>query len=365
MASTEEQIRTEVFRSKLPALPKERVFNLTDHTFTTTAWSIATWLFVMGAWQGFAAPLHLAIIATLFGCTVPLLFQSFLGRFFARWGVDVAFGARATYGPLGTKIVVLLFGVLPAWCWISIPAVMFGRAVNKITIGMGSTGLITNEFMWSFLCMALGLYITYKGPDWMKWSFRFATPIMLILIVAITVRMLSEWGLSNILAIRPEGLNPDPYVSFIIAVEMALGLGVSWLFQFGCYGRICKSESAAYYGTFIGWGILWAILSIPAMFVALVAGAEDIVEGVSIIGGTWVMVYLFLLVIANPSSLATNGYLISLTLRNFFPKLPWWLVVCSSFIVLLLGISRGIRLICQLHCVTGCSNHVLCWRVGN
>jgi len=75
--------------------------------FVTTAWSIATWLFVMGAWQAFAVPLHLAIIATLFGCTVPLLFSGLIGRFYTRWGVDMAFGGRATYGSLGNKIIIL------------------------------------------------------------------------------------------------------------------------------------------------------------------------------------------------------------------------------------------------------------------
>ncbi len=335
-ASAESAVREEVYRSKLPALPEDRVFSLADHTFTTTAWSIATWLFVMGAWQGFAAPLHLAIIATLFGCTVPLVFQSLLGRFFARWGVDVAFGARATFGPIGTKVIVLLLGVLPAWCWISIPAVMFGRAVHTIGGIYGVTGFIVNEFLWGVICMCVGLFITYKGPNWMKWAFRFATPLMVILIVMITWRMLTNWGLGNLLEMKPKGLNPDPYISFIIAVEMALGLGVSWLFQFACYGRICKTESAAYYGSYIGWGLLWAILAIPAMFVALAAGAEDIVEGVKLIGGGWVILYLVLLIIANPSSLATNGYLIGLTLRNFFPKLKWIYAVSVSFVVLIL-----------------------------
>ena len=334
--TTEDWVKQEVYRSKLPALAGDRVFSGLDHTWTTTAWSIATWLFVMGAWQGFAAPLHLAIIATLFGCTVPLLGQSLLGKYFARWGVDVAYGARATFGPLGTKIIVLLFGVVPAWCWISIPAIMFGYAMNKILGMYGMAGAITNEFLWGVICMAVGLFITYKGPTWMKWAFRFATPIMLILIGIITWRMLTEWGFSNILAIRPEGLNPNPYLSFIIAVEMAIGLGVSWLFQFACYGRICKSESGAFYGTFIGWGILWAVLAIPAMFVALVAGAEDIIEGLALIGGGWVVLYLGLLVIANPSSLATNGYLIALTLRNFFPRVPWWATVGVSMLVLAL-----------------------------
>jgi NCS1 family nucleobase:cation symporter-1 len=332
----EEKVKWEVYRSRLPAFPGDRIFSGVDHTLVTTAWSIATWLFVMGAWQGFAAPLHLAIIATFFGCTVPLLFQSLLGKYHCRWGVDVAFGARATFGPLGTKILVLLFGIVPAWCWISIPAIMFGNAMSKILTAYGMTGVITNEFLWGVPCMALGLFFTYMGPDWVKWAMRLATPIMLVLIAIITWKMLTVWGWSNIAAIRPEGLNPNPYLSFIIAVEMAIGLGVSWLFQFACYGRICKSETGAYYGTYIGWGLLWALLAIPAMFVALVAGASDIIDGLALIGGGWVILYLGLLVLANPSSLATNGYLVALTLRNFFPKIPWVAAVGVNFIVLIL-----------------------------
>jgi purine-cytosine permease-like protein len=211
---------------------------------------------------------------------------------------------------------------------------MFGRAIKAVMENYGISGAITSEFLWGSLAMALGLFIAYKGPRWMVWAFNIATPAMLVLIAIITIRILTKYSLSDIAAVRPEGFSDSPYVSYVIAIEMAIGLGVSWLFQFAAYGRICKSEAGAFYGSFVGWGIMWALLAIPAMMVTLVTGEADIIDGLSSFGGGWMVVYLGLLCIANPSSLATNGYLVALTLRNFFPKVPWWAAVGVNFVVI-------------------------------
>lgn len=335
-ASVDEQVREEVYRSKLPALPGDRIYSGYSHTMTAIAWSIATWLFVMGATQALAAPLWPAIVATLFGCTVPLLGQSLLGKYFARWGIDTAFGSRATFGTKAAKVIVLVFGVVPAWLWISLPAIMFGRSIKTVLEHYDVTGWVTNDFMWGVVAMAVGLFITYKGPRWMTWAFKVATPAMLLLIAIVTIRILTQWPLSEVAAVRPEGMADNPLTSYIIAVEMAIGLGVSWLFQFAAYGRICRSEAGAFYGSFIGWGIMWAVLAIPAMLVTYMTGEGDPVAGLAAVGGEWMVIWLIMLCIANPSSLATNGYLVALTLRNFFPRIPWIVAVGSNFVVLVL-----------------------------
>lgn len=335
-ASVDEQVRQEVYRSKIPALLEDRVYTGFSHTMTAIAWSIATWLFVMGSTQATAAPLWPAVVATLFGCVIPLLGQSLLGKFFARWGIDTSFGARATFGTRAAKFIVFVFGILPAWCWISLPAIMFGRSAKTVLGHYGITGWITDDFLWGCVAMALGLFITYKGPKWMTRAFNVATPVMLLLILIVTIRVLVKWPISEIAAVRPEGLADNPLTSYVIAVEMAIGLGVSWLFQFAAYGRICKSEAGAFYGSFLGWGIMWAVLAIPAMFVTYMTGQSDPVAGLAGIGGEWMVIWLVMLCIANPSSLATNGYLVALMLRNFFPKLPWIFAVGSNLLVLIL-----------------------------
>lgn len=335
-ATVDDQVRDEVYRSKLPALPEDRIYSGFSHTMTAIAWSIATWLFVMGAAMATAAPLWAAIVATFFGCVVPLVFQSLLSKYFARWGIDTAFGSRATFGQRGAKVVVMIFGIIPAWCWISLPAVMFGRSVQVVLGEYGVTGWIANDIAWGFVAMGIGLFITYKGPRWMRWAFNIATPVMLLLILIVTIRVLLEWPLSEIAAVQPDGFVDNPHLSYVFGIEMAIGLGVSWLFQFAAYGRICKSEAGAFYGSFIGWGILWATLAIPAMIVTYMTGASDPVEGLAQVGGSWMVIWLLMLCIANPASLATNGYLVALTLRNFFPKLPWIAAVGVNFLVLVL-----------------------------
>lgn len=334
--SAESLIREEIARSKLPALPEERILSCFDHTMVQVAWSVATWLFVTGAWTGMATPVPLAIIAALFGCTVPLVLHSFFGVFFARWGFDQAIGARATFGPLGTKIAILALGIPVYWGWASIPAVMFGRAANQILTLLGGSGFICSTVLWSLVCLVIGLYITYKGAVWVKWIFRIASPAMIVLIAIISWVIIREYGLAHILSVKPEGFHDDPLLNFMNAVEINVGLGFSWVFNFAVFTRLCKSESAAYYGTFLGWGILWAVLCIPAILAAAVAGASDPVEVLVTIGGGWALLYLILLAMANPSSQVCQAYWISLTLRTMFPRLKWLYAVLLNVAILVL-----------------------------
>lgn len=331
----------EIVNSKLPSLPKERMFSLYDHTCIQIAFSVATWLFVTGAATGMLVPLRLAIPVTFIGTTIPLILQSFFGNFFARWGVDQAIGSRATFGPRLAKWLILIVAIPVYWGWASIPATMFGRAAHQVGEVFGYSGWASNAMLWGLVCVGLGLFITYKGPVWVNRTFRVASPAMIVLIAIVTVVILVKYGWSHVWSIEPKGYSETPWQNFIFALEINIGLGFSWLFNFSAFTRLCKTETSAYYGTFLGWGFFWAVLCIPGILGALVAQVSDPVGVLATIGGGWTVLYLGLLLLANPSSQVCEAYWISVTLKAMFPRLKWGMAVLLNASIVFLVLWPG------------------------
>jgi nucleobase:cation symporter-1, NCS1 family len=334
--TTDEMVREEVVKSRLPTLPSERILGLGDMVLIQISFSVATWMLVMGAWTGMATPLPLAIIAALFGCSVPLLFHSFIGPFCARWGCDHGILTRAVAGPLGTKILMICVAMFCYIGWTSIPVVMFGRTMNEAMGWANVTGTIANPEMWSFVALGLSSLILWKWTSALKFFFRVVTPLIVVLLILMTYKIISHYGLSHIASIKPEGFHADPWISFMIAVEMNVGLGFSWVFCYAIYCRQAKTESVAYYGPWLGWGPIWALACIPAICGGLVAGVSDPVYLLKDIGGYWVVLYMIFLGVANIFSAVCTMYIVSLTARVLWPKLKWGQAVSINWLVGLL-----------------------------
>ena len=148
--TTEEMVREEVVKSRMPTLPGERVLGMTDMILIQVSFSVATWMLVLGAWTGMATPLPLAIVACLVGCSLPLFMHALIGPFVARWGLDNGIISNSVAGPVGTILIVVLVTTPMYIGWTSIPIVMFGRTVSESMGFLGAGGLLTNANMWSF-----------------------------------------------------------------------------------------------------------------------------------------------------------------------------------------------------------------------
>jgi len=337
MAKTsEEMMRAEALKSRLPTLPNERPLAWFDVLLIQISFSVATWMLITGAYIGMATPLYLAIIAGIFGCSLPLFFHCFIGKACARWGLDHAILTKAAAGPIGTLILTIGISIFTYLCWTSIPVVMFGRATHEVFSWLGVTGGIASPVLWSFIVLGVASYILWRHTATLKYFFRIVTPLILALLALLTYRMVAEYGWVYIASIRPEGFHPDPFISFMIAVEIAVGLGFSWIFCFAIYCRQAKSEGGAFYGTWLGWGVVWAICMIPAIMAALVAGVTDPVYVLKEIGGGWVLLYMCFLVLANIFSAICTMYIVSLTARTLWPRLRWIHAVAINWFVILL-----------------------------
>ena len=334
--TTAEMVREEVVKSRMPTLPDERALGMTDMILIQVSFSVATWMLVLGAWTGMATPLPLAIIACLVGCSLPLFFHSLIGPFVARWGLDNGIITNSVAGPVGTILIVVLVTTPMYIGWTSIPIVMFGRTVHESFGFLGVSGALTNAELWSFIALGVAFVILWRAAAILKFFFRIVTPCILLLLILLTYKIFSHYGWSHIAQIIPEGFHKDPWTSFMIAMEMNVGLGFSWPFSFAVYCRLAKSESAAYYGTWWGWGPIWAIACIPAIAGGLVAGVSDPVYLLKDIGGAWVVLYMIFLGVANIFSGICTMYIVALTARVVWPKLSWLQALSINLLVIIL-----------------------------
>jgi len=331
--TTEEMVRAEVVKSRMPTLPNERMLSMTDMILIQVSFSVATWMLVLGAWTGMATPFPLAIIACLVGCSIPLLMHALIGPFVARWGLDNGIITNSVAGPLGTILIVVLVTTPMYIGWTSIPIVMFGRTVSESMGFIGASGVVRNAELWSFFALAIAFVILWKGAAILKILFRVVTPLILALLTLMTYKIFAHYGWDHIMQIIPKGFHDDPWTSFMIAVEMNVGLGFSWPFSFAVYCRLAKTETSAFYGTWWGWGPIWAIACIPAIAGGLVAGVTDPVYLLKEIGGIWVILYMIFLGVANIFSGICTMYIVALTARVVWPKLSWLQALSINLLV--------------------------------
>ncbi|MCF8066947.1 MAG: cytosine permease [Desulfobacterales bacterium] len=331
--TTDEMVRAEVVKSRMPTLPNERSLSMTDMILIQVSFSVATWMLVLGAWTGMATTFPLAIIACMVGCSLPLLMHSLIGPFVARWGLDNGIITNSVAGPFGTILIVLLVTTPMYIGWTSIPIVMFGRTVSESFGFLGATGVLTNAELWSFIALGIAFFILWKAAAVLKVMFRVVTPLILLLLVLMTYKIFSHYGWDQIVQTIPEGFHEDPWTSFMIAIEMNVGLGFSWPFSFAVYCRLAKTETAAFYGTWWGWGPIWAIACIPAIAGGLVAGVTDPVYLLKDIGGVWVVLYMIFLGVANIFSGICTMYIVALTARVVWPKLSWLQALSINLLV--------------------------------
>jgi len=326
----------EATKSRLVALPGERTLGMRDMIMIQISFSVATSMVSTGADIGFSAPFWPAMIISVFGTTFPLLYHAFLGKMVTRWGVDQSILARATWGPVGTIILLPFFLFLMYIIWTSIPVVMFGRTVNQAFSFLGVTGFWADARLWGVLAFCCSALILWKSAAVLFWFFRFVTPTIVLVLILLTVRTVVVYGWDNLVHIIPEGFDPNPDMSYMIGSEVAIGLGFSWVFCFSIYGRLAKREKVGYFGSLIGWGPAWGILSAPAILAALAAGVTDPVYLLEGANGVWVGMYLVFLFGANIFSAVCTMYIVSLSARVLVPKLPWsWAVLINALVIIL------------------------------
>jgi len=330
-----EFVKQESIYGRLPLLPDEREYDTRGAHSTSFAFAVATWCFLtggyvaqyVGAIQGMVA----LIAGSVLGCfltTMPLALAS------QRYGVEQIDYCKSAFGQKGSRIL-LVFYLINQLGWTGLILVMFGNGVRNTIIGLGfePPGWIVGAGV------AVGIWLVYllvtRGIHLMNVTNEFVGPGLMIITLAMFILLLRNYGWSEIVAAEPLDPFEDPWLNYVIVVELAIAGGISWFGGVGFLARNTKTRRLAVYPEILHLGLAMGLVCCVGLFSSLVLRTDDPTEWLIPIGGAVMgLVALLFVAVANITSSAISVYASGLALRHLevLKVKPWWHVVLWSLV---------------------------------
>jgi NCS1 family nucleobase:cation symporter-1 len=258
-----------------------------------------------------------------------------------RYGLEQIDFCKPAFGQRGSR-VILVFFLINMLGWNGLILTLFGNGIRNITQALGYT-----PASWVVGAgVALGLGISYaivtRGVHWLNISNSIITPGLSVLIVFMIYMLISEHGWQEIAAAEPLDPFPNPFVNYMIAVEIGIAGGVGWWGGLGFLARNTRRRRNAVYPVILQMGFSQAIVCSVALFSALVVGSDDPTEWMVPLGGPVMGVLaLCFVALANVTSSSVSMFASGLALRHIkrFRMLPWshlmmlTILPCLPFVV--------------------------------
>jgi NCS1 family nucleobase:cation symporter-1 len=321
-----ELIRQESLFGRLPLLPSEREYGTLGAHNTCFAYAVATWCFLTGAYvaqfvgaiQGVACLIAGSLIG-IFLTTMPVT----LGCH--RYGLEQIDFCKPAFGQRGSRLVLVFF-LITMLGWNGFILVMFGNGIRNIIQALGYT-----PASWVVGAgVAFGLATSYttvtRGVHWLNVSNSIITPGLSALIVFMIYMLVSEHGWQEIAAAEPLNPFPNPFVNYMVAVEIGIAGGVGWWGGLGFLARNTLKRRNAVYPVILHMGFSQAIVCSVSLFSALIVQTEDPTEWMVPLGGPVMGVLAICFVaLANVTSSSVSMFASGLALRHIkrFRLLPW------------------------------------------
>jgi NCS1 family nucleobase:cation symporter-1 len=334
-SSDAEFVRQESIYGRLPLLPEEREYGTRGAHSTNFAYAVATWCFLtggyvaqyVGAIQGMVA----LIAGSVVGCfltTMPLALAS------QRYGLEQIDYCKSAFGQKGSRIL-LLFYLINQLGWTGLILVMFGNGVRNTIIGLGyePPGWIVGAGV------AVGIWLVYllvtRGIHLMNITNEYVGPGLMIVTIVMIVLLLRNYGWSEIVAAEPLDPFEEPWLNYVIAVELAIAGGISWFGGVGFLARNTKTRRNAVYPEILHLGLSMGIVCCVGLFSSLVLRTDDPTEWlIPIAGPVMGLVALLFVAVANITSSAISVYASGLALRHLdvLKVRPWWHIVLWTLV---------------------------------
>ncbi|MGI6767134.1 MAG: cytosine permease [Lentihominibacter sp.] len=312
----------------LPVLKTERIWGFFDYTYTNVSFAIATWAFLIGGNIAMFVSFREALIATLAGNMIAVLIMSAATTTpSSKYGFDIYTGFRSFFGSKG-NVIILAIIIIVQIAWVAILSIMFGRAVmNVLSAVLGITfsstwfitvmGIISILICWAIVC---------KGPNLMKLMNRIIAPCLFIVMIIMIVILNNSIGFAEIMNASPIIPFDNKLLNFMVAFELNLGAGFSWLPNMGGLARITKNARASYWPNLIGLVGAATFGTMIGVSTALVLNSTDPTEWmVPLAGPALGVMALGFICFANLAANTVVSYNFCLGLKqiNFFMKQSW------------------------------------------
>ncbi len=318
--------------NELPLLPRERIWGFWDYSVVNIGLAVATWAFLQGAAVAYYVGAVQAIASVVIGYGISVLLVSLApARASAKYGVEQFVMLRSVFGTAGARIVMIGMSTLFAAAWSAILAIMLGH---------GMVNLLNQLFGWSMsktdgavsvlavIAIVASWIILSRGPVSVERVSMVVAPLLIIILVVMVVIIFGRvsWEeLSSIPALDPE---ENPFVSFMVAIELGIAGGFAWWPNLGNLARLTRSARAAFWPNWIGVFFASVLAAIVGTFAALVLEITEPTDWLIPLAGTvFGCIALVAVAFANITAILAQGYGSMVALRSgggkIFRRMAW------------------------------------------
>jgi NCS1 family nucleobase:cation symporter-1 len=187
--------------------------------------------------------------------------------------------------------------------------------------------------------VAVGIWLVYllvtRGIHLMNITNEYVGPGLMIVTIVMFVLLLRNYGWSEIVAAKPLDPFEEPWLNYVIAVELAIAGGISWFGGVGFLARNTKTRRNAVYPEILHLGLSMGVVCCVGLFSSLVLRTDDPTEWlIPIAGPVMGLVALLFVAVANITSSAISVYASGLALRHVevLKVRPWWHIVLWTLV---------------------------------
>jgi NCS1 family nucleobase:cation symporter-1 len=330
-----ESIREESLYGRLPLLPEEREYDTRGAYTMCFAYAVATWCFLTGGYVAQYVGAVKGIVCLLAGSVIGAYLTTMAPALASqRYGLEAIDYTRSAFGQRGSRML-LVFYLINQLGWTGLILVMFGNGIRNILKGFGyepGSWVVGTGVM-------LGIWLVYllvtRGIHLLNVSNAYIGPGLMLLTVVMFVLLLKNHGWQEIAAAEPLDPFDDPWLNYMIVLELSVAGGISWWGGIGFLARNTRTRRNAIYPEMLMLGLGMGLVCCVALFSSLVVRKDDPTEWLIPIGGMYMgLMALIFVALANISSSAVSVFASGLALRHLraLRARPWWHLVLWSLV---------------------------------
>ncbi|MBZ5710722.1 purine-cytosine permease family protein [Nannocystis pusilla] len=305
-----------------PVLRVERVWGFGDFLWVSVGLAIATWAFLSGGATAALVGFRDGVAATILGNAVGVALALLAGAVpCQRYGVEQYTLLRSVFGARGSALLVFTIILIDVLGWSGVLAVMFGRAA--VQVGNAVLGASWEPNGWAvtglgLLALALAWWMFAGGPWAIRALNRIISPALAVLTLVMFALLLTATRWETLLGAPPlapaEG---GPWLNFMLAVELNIGVGISWWPVIGNLARLTRDPRTALWAAFLGLFPATVVAQVVGLVAALALGSADPTAWMIPLGGVGLgLTALVFIAVANLTSLTSIAYGTCVALRQ-------------------------------------------------
>lgn len=284
--------------------------------------SVALTVFLIGSTYFPSLGLVPGIVMTIGGSLVGYSVLALSAVRSAKYGLDEFITIRPTFGYKGALLGILIL-VFINFGWVGTFSTMTGDAMLVIIDHM-APGF---TFFGDYTVYALGvgiivpLILIILNP---KNGFRLANysvPVLVIFSIYIFIKLLTP---ENIALMKQ--IEPTNEISWAFAFEMCAVFGLSWFVYLGAWNKFAKSTKGAYWGTYLGLGVVGVLLALIGGMATLITGEIQPHRWAAELG--FEVLGLIIVILGSVTTIAILLYSGAAAVSAMFPKWDYRLVAC-------------------------------------